>query len=180
VGGALACAPLACTGSGEPVGVDLPDTTPFRTTLVEIITTTTAPPTSPAPTVSGAPGSTLAPGEVGAYVVVAGDYWIGIADKLGVPMAALLAANNATTDSFLSPGQQLNVPPGATVTTTAAPTAAPTSSPASATGRTYTVVAGDYWIGIAQKLNVALDALLAANNATTSTFLLPGQTLNVP
>jgi len=41
-------------------------------------------------------------------------------------------------------------------------------------------VAGDYLIGIAQKLNVALDALLAANGATTDTFLSPGQTLNVP
>jgi LysM repeat protein len=61
---------------------------------------------------------------------------------------------------------------------TSAPPAS--SSPGSASGATYTVVAGDYWIGIAQKLNVALDALLAANGATTSSFLAPGQILNVP
>jgi LysM repeat protein len=179
VGGLFALAPLACTASDDLVGVDLPDTTPFRTTLVEIITTTTAPPTTVPSTGSVAPGSTLAPGEGGLYTIVAGDYWIGIAQKVGVTLEALLAANAATTETLLLPGRQVIVPPGGTVAPeTSAPPAS--SSPVSATGGTYTVVAGDYWIGIAQKLNVALDALLAANGATTDTFLSPGQTLNVP
>jgi LysM repeat protein len=41
-------------------------------------------------------------------------------------------------------------------------------------------VAGDYWIAIAQKLNVSLNALLSANGATTDTVLIPGGYLKVP
>jgi LysM repeat protein len=52
---------------------------------------------------------------------------------------------------------------------------APGSTPGS-----YQIVAGDYWIGIAQKLNVSLNALLAANDATTDTVLIPGGHLKVP
>jgi LysM repeat protein len=178
IGGLVALVPLACTASDDLVGVDLPDTTPFRTTLVEIITTTTAAPTTAPATGSLAPGSTLATGPGGMYTIVAGDYWIGIAQKVGVTLEALLAANAATTETLLLPGVQLVVPPGGTVAPeTSAP---PASPPASSSGATYTVVAGDYWIGIAQKLNVSLEALLAANGATTSSFLTPGQTLNVP
>jgi LysM repeat protein len=182
VGSILAVAPLACSAGDDTVGVDLPDTTPFRTTLVEVITTTTTAPTiAPAPTVSGVPGSTSVPGPGGTYTVVAGDYWIGIAGKVGVTLEALLAANAATPESFLTPGQVINVPGGAaTPSSSVPPGTAPTSTPVSGAGGTYTVVAGDYWIGIADKLNVELAALLAANGATTDTFLLPGQTLNVP
>jgi LysM repeat protein len=44
----------------------------------------------------------------------------------------------------------------------------------------YEVQAGDYWYGIAKKLNVSLNALLQANNATTKTVLIPGKYLKVP
>ena len=55
------------------------------------------------------------------------------------------------------------------------PTLAPGSTPGS-----YQIVAGDYWIGIAKKLNVSLNALLSANGATTDTVLIPGGYLKVP
>ena len=38
----------------------------------------------------------------------------------------------------------------------------------------YEVQAGDYWYGIAKKLNVDVNALWAANNADGDTFLSPG------
>ena len=60
---------------------------------------------------------------------------------------------------------------------TAAP--APTLAPGTAPG-SYQIVAGDYWLGIAKKLNVSLNALLQANNATTKTVLIPGKYLKVP
>ena len=126
------------------------------------------------------------------YEVVAGDYWYGIAKKLNVDVNALWAANNADSDTFLSPGQRLAVPqPGDTAADGLAAggrrrrghpdpgrvhsTLAPGSTPGS-----YQIVAGDYWIGIAQKLNVSLNALLAANDATTDTVLIPGGYLKVP
>ncbi len=55
----------------------------------------------------------------------------------------------------------------------------PTLAPGSAPG-SYQIVAGDYWIAIAKKLNVSLNALLSANGANTSTVLIPGKYLKVP
>ena len=47
------------------------------------------------------------------YTVVAGDYFIGIAQKLGVPLVALLDENAMSPSSLIAPGQQLLVPPAA-------------------------------------------------------------------
>ena len=44
------------------------------------------------------------------YTVVAGDYLVGIAQKLGVPFVDLLTANNMTTESLITAGQHLRVP----------------------------------------------------------------------
>jgi DNA-directed RNA polymerase specialized sigma24 family protein len=77
--------------------------------------TTEAPGTSPptvATTTSLAPSTTVQ----GRYVVEAGDAWVSIAEKLGVPLDALLAANNATPETALFPGQELNVPQVTTTT----------------------------------------------------------------
>ncbi len=127
------------------------------------------------------------------YEVQAGDYWYGIAKKLNVDVNALWAANNANSKTLLLPGKRLAVPkPGdaaglqppaagggapAAAGSTAAP--APTLAPGTPPG-SYQIVAGDYWIGIAKKLNVSLNALLQANNATTKTVLIPGKYLKVP
>jgi LysM repeat protein len=55
----------------------------------------------------------------------------------------------------------------------------PTPTPPS--GSTYTVVAGDSWWGISQKLGCTVDALVAANPpSTSSTVIHPGEVLKVP
>lgn len=59
-------------------------------------------------------------------------------------------------------------------------TAAPAQKLTCTTTKTYTVVSGDYWFGIAKKVAVTTAALLAANQATTSTPLYPGNTLCLP
>ena len=46
--------------------------------------------------------------------------------------------------------------------------------------RSYTVVAGDYWIGIASRAKVTLGELLAANNATSKTAIYPGGSVCLP
>ena len=48
------------------------------------------------------------------------------------------------------------------------------------TGATYTVVAGDSWFKIASKHGTTMAALTAANNATTTTPLYPGNVLCLP
>jgi|GEM_PF-442155 len=64
---------------------------------------------------------------------------------------------------------------GAMVDTASAAPVAPTVRAA-----TYTVAPGDYLFGIALKLGVKIDDLLAANGLRLSSLILPGQTLVVP
>jgi len=79
--------------SGDP-------TTPTATTPGAKPAATTRPPT----TVAKVQASSQT------YTVVAGDTFSGIAAKLGVPMADLLAVNNMNTGSLIVPGQKLKVP----------------------------------------------------------------------
>ena len=60
--------------------------------------------------------------------------------------------------------------------TLTAPAPKPTPTPAPA--GTYTVKDGDSWWGIARKLGVSMEALIAANDATPTTTLYTGQRLN--
>ncbi|MCU1368638.1 MAG: Lytic transglycosylase catalytic, partial [Ilumatobacteraceae bacterium] len=139
-----------------------------------------------------AAASTAAPAR---YVVVAGDYLAGIAAKLGVSLNGLQWTNKLSSSSLIYPGLTLKVPTGGTLpaapapTTEAAPAAAPTAAPASTpaatpaptpAASTYTVVAGDYLVGIAAKNGVTLKALLAANDLIVSSAILPGRQLSVP
>lgn len=78
---------------------------------------TTQPPTTPPPTIAQR------------YTVVAGDTLSQIANKVGVPLNSLLAANQMTSSSLIVPGQELAVPEGGNVPSgTSAPQ--PTSPPA--------------------------------------------------
>ena len=140
------------------------------------------------PTASASPANPSAPAaptQPSTYSVLPGDYLIGISVKLKVSLAALLAANNFTTDSLIVPGQRIAVPDGAVLPTDApAVTAAgaPSAAPAEASAGTssYTVVDGDYLIGIARTFQVSFAALLAANNFTAASFIYPGSKLTIP
>jgi murein DD-endopeptidase MepM/ murein hydrolase activator NlpD len=46
--------------------------------------------------------------------------------------------------------------------------------------KTYVVVAGDYWYAIARRFSVSLTSLLDVNEASTTTALLPGNTICLP
>lgn len=109
------------------------------------------------------------------YQVVRGDGWWSVANKVKVPLAALLAANNAQVSTPLYPGMSLCVPAvGAT------PSAPSTSALPPACVVSYRVVAGDGWLKVAARFGVDVGALLAANNATLQTMLFPGRSLCVP
>jgi LysM repeat protein len=184
-GGALAILAACSTGGGGSSG----STTTVATTAFSTIPiqTTTAPQTAPGQTGGGsASGGSASGGPT--YTVVSGDYFLGIAKKLGVPLQSLLDANGMTTDSLLTPGQKLKVPSAnATSSTTAAgaSTSAGSTAPTTTTtlpgaGGTYTVQPNDYWAGIAQKLGVNVDDLIAFNDATARTVIHPGDKLKVP
>jgi LysM repeat protein len=112
------------------------------------------------------------------YVVKAGDFLAGIAAKVGVALPQLLTANQMTAKSLILPGQKLVVPVGAITPTPALAPAAP-AAPAPAT-LTYTVVSGDYLMGIASAYKVTVADLLAANKLTLQSLIVPGRQLALP
>lgn len=77
------------------------------------------------------------------YEIVAGDFWIRIADGAGVDVAELLAVNDATRDTALYPGRAICLPEGASTpppppaaTTSEAPAASPSPANTTAPNRT--------------------------------------------
>ncbi len=129
------------------------------------------------------------PACVKTYVVVLGDGWMKIANKHNITLAELLAANAATTATFLMVGETICVPANATTPTTAAPATTPPVTQAKtvyvapfslACVKTYVVVLGDGWLRIANRHGVALKELLKVNAAGLSTFLMVGRKICVP
>jgi LysM repeat protein len=201
--GALVILGACSSGGGSGSSTTTVPTTAFST--IPIQTTTTAPPLPGQGGGAGA-GTTVAGGAAAGgatYTVVQNDYFVGIANKLGVPLQALLDANGMTATSLITPGMKLKVPQTASSSTTAAAgggsssttaaggsgsstTAGSTSSTAATTttvpgaGGTYTVQPNDYWNGIAQKLGVDVDDLTAFNDMTINTTIHPGDKLKVP
>lgn len=114
----------------------------------------------------------LAPGVAhgansGDYIVRSGDSLSGIAGRLDVRLADLLAVNDLRVTSVIFPGQRLTVPGAAT------------AAPATTTGN-YTIKPGDALSAIAARHDVSLSALLSANNLRVTSMIHPGQRLTIP
>jgi LysM repeat protein len=183
-----ACSSGGGSGSGSST---TSQSTAFST--IPIATTTTAAPAPGQAQGGDATASTVAGGggAGGAtYTVVSGDYLLGIAKKLGVPLQSLLEANGMTTDSLITPGQKLKIPAGTTGSTTATTAGSGGSTPSSAAGTTtttvadapgtYTVRPNDGWSIIASRLGVDAADLAAFNDLTLNSVLMPGQKLRIP
>ena len=128
---------------------------------------------APAATTNSNPTTTTS---AGTYTVKAGDSLSAIAARNRVTLAALLAANNLTATSLITPGMKLALPAGA---------GAPSSSSSNGSsnvgaGGSYTVKAGDSLSKIAARNGVTLGALLTANNMTATSLITPGMTLALP
>lgn len=132
---------------------------------------TTTPATTPATAPAAAPTAT--------YVVKRGDNLVGIAGKLKVKLADLLAVNSITLDSVIHPGDTLLVPGAGAPVAAAAPTPSATASGAVSPG-TYVVKRGDALSAIASKHGVKLGPLLKANNLKIDSIVHPGATLIIP
>ena len=109
---------------------------------------------------------TVCPPGTFSYIVQPGDTMFTIARRFGVSLQDLIDANPQIPDpSRLVPGQIVCVP---TIT-------CPTGT------FSYTVVQGDTMFSIAQKFNVPLNELIAANpQIPNPSLIFPGQTVCVP
>jgi LysM repeat protein len=136
--------------------------------------TLTLPANAVAPALTNSNATTTA--SAATYTVKAGDSLSAIAARNRVTLAALLAANNMTASSLITPGMKLALPAGA---------GAPSSSSSNGSsnvgaGGSYTVKAGDSLSKIAARNGVTLGALLSANNMTATSLITPGMTLALP
>ena len=121
---------------------------------------------SPAPAPNPGGGDTPAPRPAGGdYTVRSGDTLSGIAQRNGVSLQALIAANpQIANPNLIHPGQTVHVPGS--------------SQPAATS---HTVQRGDTLSGIAQQYGVSLSALIGANPQIANPNLIyPGQTVQVP
>ena len=121
---------------------------------------TPAPAGKPAP---AAPASSSA-AKPATYTVRPGDALSVIAERLGVPMAELMAANGLRDASKIGIGQVLKVPGGG------GPAPAPSGTP-----ERYTVVAGDALSTIAERFKVDARDLARWNGITDPSSLRVGQ-----
>jgi len=105
------------------------------------------------------------------YTVQRGDTMFLIAQRFGVSLQALIAANPQIPDpNLIFPGQRICVPRPATPP--------PTFCPG---GTVYTVRSGDTMFLIAQRFGVSLQALIAANpQIADPNLIFPGQKICVP
>lgn len=93
------------------------------------------------------------------YTVRAGDSVWQIAQRWGIPMDSLIAANNLVSPYTIFIGQQLSMPPGI---------------------NRYRVQPGDSIFRIAQFYGVPQAAIIAANNLQPPYTIHPNQLLNIP
>ena len=147
------------------------DTPTPTSTLTPTITLTPSETPTPEPTLTPTPqGPTT-------YIVEVGDNLSSIAEKFGVEVLAIMAANNLSDPNEIQVGATLIIPaPGGELPTE---TAIPTNlSPG--TRIQYVVKPGDNLQTIASKFNSTAEAIALLNDMTVTDVLFVGRTLIVP
>lgn len=114
----------------------------------------------------------------GTHTISAGDSFESIANKYGVTVRELVAAN----PQLLKIDDKLTVPVGVAIPQESGGAAASASGEGNtaATPRTYTVSRGDTLSAIAVRFSTTVAALAAANNITNPNSILVGQVLTIP
>lgn len=136
---------------------------------------TTEPAAPAAPTESAAPEAPVATSD---YTVAAGDNLGKIARKHGCSIQQLAKLNGMQPEGKIRIGQKIKVPANSEVApTTLEPAPAPEPTKPAAT---YTIQEGDTYYGIARKLNIPVNKLMAANPNIKPNQLAKGRTIQLP
>lgn len=106
------------------------------------------------------------------YVVARGDTYSSIAQKNGVSVRAIEQANPGVDPRRLQIGQKLQIPAGASVSTSS-------TSASADTGNTYTVKSGDVLEKIARRNGTTVKEIMSLNNLRTTKIRI-GQKLKLP
>lgn len=198
---ALCCCAIVATAAiaacgGDSSSGDAPDD--------GSIPTATLPAELPEPTIIG--GGVVQPGGGTSYTIRSGDTLADVAERFGVSLDDLLAANPGINPSALQTGDTVRLPSGTDVpsvtpepepepTEDAEPTEEATAEPepteeATAEpepteppptgGQTYVVQAGDIPETIAAQFGITVAALLAANPGLNPNNMQIGDVLNIP
>ena len=164
--------------------VTTPESQVSETTTEEVVTNEEAPRMM---TIQSTPFSRASSTQSGqTHTVVAGDYLYKIALKYGVTVSQLKEWNKLTSN-YIYVGDQLVVSkPGTSQTAPTTPTTTEVTTekttqapkPTTSTGKTYTVVAGDYLYKIATKYGVTVNQLKEWNKLT-SNYIYVGDKLIV-
>ena len=150
-------------------------------------------PFAPPPTPTAIP-VTSANVVTGDYMIQRGDTLMSIAQRFGVSMDALAAANRVVNPALIYPGQQLIIPGGASTanvvvtpqipaTTVPAITIqqpVPIAAPPVAGQQTHIVQPGENLFRIALRYGVSVQAIMAANGMSDSNMVYAGQQLVIP
>ena len=109
-------------------------------------------------------------GETTNYTVKSGETLIGIANKLGVSHNLIAEINNFSANTQLQRGQRIKLP------------VSNDQVSRSLNNKTikYKVQSGDSLTGLANKYNISVSSLAAANNISPSANLLIGQVITIP
>ena len=104
------------------------------------------------------------------YVVQRGDTVLGIAQRFGTSVAAIVEANHLANPHLIRAGQTLIICPGGK----------PVPPPSSCCGKPYIVKPGDTLSALALRFDTTVYALARANNLANPNAIYVGQVLNVP
>src|SRR5687768_8042620 len=99
------------------------------------------------------------------YIVQPGDTLSRIAQRFGVPMATIMAANGISNPNLIFSGQRLTIPGPGT-----GPGPAPTQPPGSG-NQTYIVQRGDTLFLISRRFNVSIQSIMSASGIANANLI---------